>query len=168
MTNLNNEYFRVIINKWIPSSEKSPECKFSSKNKLTKTKFQNELHRLTSDELSFPTQVDLADVARHSFIKQDCEVLLKHIFKRLQSPSKKWRKIVKTLSLIDVLLARGSKKSVFELKNKVFLVQNLSTFTFHDGPLDRGAKSELISPRPSQRPYRRHKSSRPKPLQRIQ
>ena len=95
-------------------------------------------------------------------------MLLKHIFKRLQSPSKKWRKIVKTLGLVDVLLARGSKKSVFELKNKVFLVQNLASFSFVEGPIDRGAKSGLSSSGAGARPCGGGRRGGPRALQGLQ
>ena len=124
-----------------------PECPLSSKNGLTKSKFKNELHLITSNELNFPTQTEFANVAKHSFTQKDCEVMLKHIFKRLQCRPEKWRKVLKTLTLIETLVSRGSKKTMFEFKNKVFLLQNLNKFGFWEGSIDRGAQSGLRSKR---------------------
>ena len=108
---------------------------------MTKSKFKNSLHKITSNELNFPSQADFAEIAKHSFSRKDCEKLLKHIFKRLQCKPEKWRKILKTLTLVETLLVKGSKKVIFELKNKIFLIENLIKFGFFEGNNDRGVQS---------------------------
>jgi hypothetical protein len=108
---------------------------------MTKSRFKNELHKITSNELNFPTQSEFLEIAKHSFSQKDCEKLLKHIFKRLQSKPDKWRKIVKTLTLVDTLIAKGSKKIIYEFKNKIFLIENLSKFGHFEGSIDRGVQS---------------------------
>lgn len=71
--------------------------------------------------------------------------MLKHIYKKLQGPTKKWRKILKTLYLIDAVLKKGSYRAVKELKTKVFLVKTLFEFLFIEGTIDRGVKSKVKS-----------------------
>ena len=73
--------------------------------------------------------------------------MLKHVFKKLQGPYKKWRKILKTLILINMIVNNGSKKAVAQFKNKVFLIRNLFEFSYIEGSMDRGAKSMIISKR---------------------
>ena len=132
-----------------------------SKNSITKSKFKNDLHRITSNELNFPTQAEFAEIAKHSFSRKDCEKLLKHIFKRLQCAPAKWRKIVKTLTLVEVLLSKGSKKVIFEFKTKVFLVENLNKFGYFDGSIDRGLQSRLNSSRNFEGISRSYQEGRP-------
>lgn len=112
---------------------------------MTKSDFKVLLHKATSNEKSFPEQAELNIVAKHTFYKKECEQLLKHVFKKLQGPYKKWRKILKTLYLMDIVLKRGSHKAVKEFKNKVFLVKNLYEFSYIEGTMDRGVKSKLNS-----------------------
>ncbi len=130
---------------WIHSSAKFPECQLTSKNSITKSKFKNDLHKVTSNELNFPTQAEFMEIVKHSFSRKDCEVLLKHVFKRLQCAPEKWRKVLKTLSLVEALVAKGSKKVIFELKNKIFLINNLGKFSFFENSIDRGLQSRFIS-----------------------
>ena len=59
------------------------------KNKITKSKFQNKLHKVTSNEKKFPTQSRYNEVALHSFYEKDLAYLLKHLQKKLQSKPKK-------------------------------------------------------------------------------
>ena len=81
----------------------------------------------------------------HSFSRKDCKQLIKHITKRLQCEPSKYRKIIKTLYLILILLENGSKKSVEDLKSKISLIKDLTTFKYRENGVDRGYKSELNS-----------------------
>lgn len=117
----------------------------SRKNSMTKSDFKVLLHKVTSNEKNFPEQAELNIVTKHSFYQRECDQLLKHIFKKLQGPYKKWRKILKTLYLMDAVLKRGSHRAVKEFKAKVFLVKNLYEFSFIEGTMDRGVKSEISS-----------------------
>ena len=66
--------------------------------------------------------------------------LIKHINKKLQDKTKKWRKILKTLTLIEEILKNGSQEAVKILKRDEFLILNLENFEFKKGNLDRGLK----------------------------
>ena len=88
---------------------------------------------------------DYIKIAEASFHAKKCEIILKHIIKKLQEGPSKYRKIEKTMNLMEVLLECGSKKIVFELKNKVFLVSNLLSFEFSENKVNHGSKSGLRS-----------------------
>lgn len=75
--------------------------------------------------------------------------MLKHVFKKLQGPYKKWRKLLKALNLIKVIVEHGSRRAVSEFKNKVFLIRNLFEFSYIEGSMDRGVKSKVNSKRAS-------------------
>ena len=112
---------------------------------MTKSDFKLILHKATSNEKSFPEQSDLNIIAKYTFYQNECDQMLKHVFKKLQGPYKKWRKILKTLTLVETILKKGSHRAVKGLKNKVFLVKNLFEFSYIEGTMDRGIKSDIIS-----------------------
>ena len=108
---------------------------------MTKSDFKVLLHKVTSNEKNFPEQSDLHIIAKYTFYQNECDQMLKHVFKKLQGPYKKWRKILKTLALMDTVLKKGSHRAVKEFKSKVFLVKNLFEFSYIEGTMDRGVKS---------------------------
>lgn len=131
-----------------------------SKNSMIMSDFKVLLHKVTSNEKSFPEQAELNIVAKHSFYKKENEQMVKHVFKKLQGPYKKWRKILKTLYLMDAVMKKGSRSAVREFKNKVFLVKNLFEFSYIEGTMDRGIKSKLNSKRAGEGACRGHRSRR--------
>ena len=102
---------------------------------------------MTSNEKNFPTEFELVLITRYSYRRFECEQITKHIFKKLQESYKKWRKILKTLTLLQIIVKKGSKRIMREIKNKVFLIKQLRDFSFMEGSMDRGIKSILISKR---------------------
>lgn len=84
---------------------------------------------------------------RFTFYQNDCDHFLKHVFKKLQGPAQKWRKILKTLYLMDVVIKKGSLRAVKEFKAKVFLVKNLFEFSYIEGTMNNGSTSKLKSSR---------------------
>lgn len=63
---------------------------------------------------------------------------MKHVNKKLQEDKKKWRKILKTLNLIAVIVEMGSRKAVQEIKQQNFLIKQLHSFSYAEGSMDRG------------------------------
>jgi hypothetical protein len=117
----------------------------TSKNKLTKTDYEISIHKATSNELSFPTQSDLLDLAAKSNIKENCESAIKHVTKKLQTPKEKWRKILKTLNLVEVLIAKGHRRFTLELQSKMFMIHPLMSFIYRENSIDVGQQSGFTS-----------------------
>jgi hypothetical protein len=114
---------------------------------VTKTTFEIDIHRVTSNELGFPTAEDLRTVSMATRSKVNCDAAIKHIIKKLQSPTKKWRKLLKTLNLIEVMCQCGARRLFLELQTHSYLVRNLQTTTLVENGVDVGAQSVLISPK---------------------
>ena len=100
---------------------------------------------MTSNSKKFPTTSELIIIAKQSQSKKECRDLLKHVFKKLQEKAKKWRKIIKTLNLIKVILTHGSLDCVTEIKKNLFLISELQNFSFMEGSMDRGVKIRDMS-----------------------
>lgn len=108
---------------------------------MTKNNFEVLLHKLTSNEDKLPKNKEYDKAVVYSFNPTECKQLVKHIVKRLQAPPKKYKKIIKTLYLILVLLEKGSRQAVSEMQRNVGLVEYLTTFSYKDKNKDKGFKS---------------------------
>ena len=53
------------------------------KDKFTKSEFERKLHSCTSNDLSFPPQEDLDQVARHTYYGNEYQMIVDHITKKL-------------------------------------------------------------------------------------
>ena len=51
---------------------------------------------------------------------------------------KKWRKILKTMNLIEVLLDKGSNKFFTEMKKKTFLFEPYRNYTMIENGIEKG------------------------------
>lgn len=108
---------------------------------MIKPDFEVLLHKLTSNEDKLPSNKEYDKAVAYSFYRPECKQLVKHILKRLQSPPKKYKKIIKTLYLILVLLEKGSRHAVSEIQSNISLVENLIMFSYKSGTKDKGYKS---------------------------
>ena len=95
------------------------------KNSLVLSEFEADLHKITSNELTYPTERDLLSVAAQARDSTNAAIAVKHLFEKLQSPRDKWRKILKALFLIEVMLVKGNKLLASELNSKLFLLKTL-------------------------------------------
>lgn len=99
------------------------------------------MHRLTSNEDRLPSNKEYDKAVAYSFYKPECTQLIKHIVKRLQAPPKKYKKIIKTLYLVLVVLEKGSRQAVSDMQRNVALVENLTMFSYTSANKDKGYKS---------------------------
>ena len=116
---------------------------------MIKTDFEVLLHKLTSNENKLSDNTEYESAVAYSFKKRECKQLMKHIVKRLQSPPRKYNKIIKTLYLVLVILEKGSRSAVSELRRNIVLVENLKVFSYKVGKKDKGTRSKVRSTRDS-------------------
>ena len=64
---------------------------------------------------------------------------MKFIWKRLDSDNKEWRRILKTLHLIEYLTKNGAPRCVGEFRDAIFKVRSFSDFFLVEGGQDKGA-----------------------------
>lgn len=62
----------------------------------------------------------------------DLEVITNHISKKLQCRKEKWRKILKTLFLIEHVLKTGSNNFVDSMRGMTYQLRNLNSFSYID------------------------------------
>lgn len=118
-----------------------------------RTEYLNSLHDLTSNENNFSDQSAFEAIIQRSFTLDDCYQMLIHVIRKLSSSKMKWRKLLKTLYLIDGLVKGGSRQAVETIKKKVDLLDNLTRFTCIEKNIERGSKSKVIGPLHGYRSY---------------
>jgi epsin len=119
--------------------ENLKKAALSFKDKLTKTPFERLLQEATSNENWNVSTKTLREIADHSYNFNDFSTIMKHIWKRLNSQRKKWRKIIKTLTLIDYLLKNGSPRCIAEIKDEIYQIKTLQDFSHFENGADKGA-----------------------------
>lgn len=99
-----------------------PYVKLTRRNKFTKTEFEANLHKLTSNEKKMPTKSEFKSPFLKSLTSLQKQYTISHLTKKIQTSPKKWRKILKTLFLIKAiyesskpLILRGSN----DIKNQI-------------------------------------------------
>ena len=74
---------------------------------------------------------------------------MNHIWNRLELPASEWRKIYKSLHLLDTILKAGDPECVGEIKANSFKLKVLENFSFYEQGSDRGTgisdKAESIN-----------------------
>lgn len=80
----------------------------TSKNKFMKSKFEANLHRLTSNERKMPEPAEFRAPFESELTKEQLEYTLKHLSKKIRGPAKKWKKLLKTLFLFRAVYQSSS------------------------------------------------------------
>lgn len=107
------------------------------RDKMTKTQFEINLHKCTSNEEQFPDDQLFKEVAKYSYTSEDYFKILQHLEKKLQEKKEKWRKILKALQLINFLVSHGNKRFILDLNKKIFLINALTTVVIHHDGVQR-------------------------------
>lgn len=81
------------------------------KNKFTKNEFEYKLHRLTSNDKKFPTEADYKELFYNNLTMLNIQYSCNHLKKKLKESGKMWRKILKSLLLIEFIYIKSTRRS---------------------------------------------------------
>ena len=62
-----------------------------------------------------------------------------YCFEKLGAPPAQWRRIIKTLTVIEFILKNGSPSAIMSFKREVYKISSLMNFSFIENGNDRGA-----------------------------
>ena len=96
------------------------------KNAILMSDFEQNLHKATSNDVTFPNESDLFSIASHAQNPYNSRIAIKHIFKKLQSSQQKWRKVYKALSLIEMMLKMENNMLKKALISNLFVITSLA------------------------------------------
>lgn len=117
------------------------------KDKLAKNPLEKALEEATSNENWNASTKVLNEIADHTYNFSDFTQIMQHIWSRLSSQKKKWRKILKTLNLIEHLVKNGSPRCIQEFRDEIYQIRSLQDFSLHEDGADRGAAIREMSKR---------------------
>eukprot|EP00331_Platyophrya_macrostoma_P026698 CAMPEP_0176442252 /NCGR_PEP_ID=MMETSP0127-20121128/21698_1 /TAXON_ID=938130 /ORGANISM="Platyophrya macrostoma, Strain WH" /LENGTH=273 /DNA_ID=CAMNT_0017827217 /DNA_START=56 /DNA_END=875 /DNA_ORIENTATION=+ len=122
--------------------EQARRAAISLKDKYTKTQLERDLTEATSSEnWNAPTKV-LQNIAEHSYNFDDFATTVKHIWAKLNSDRTKWRRILKTMTLIEYLLKNGSPKAVQEFKDEIYQIRAFQNYSHYEEAIEEELQSK--------------------------
>jgi epsin len=95
------------------------------KDKITKSPLERDLGEAMNNDNWPASNTLLHQIADRSYNPDDASVIMKVIWENIRSNAKEWRKIYKTLGLIDILLKHGSTRCVQEIRDETFKIRLL-------------------------------------------
>lgn len=116
---------------------------FKSKALQLKEKIiKNPLHKLlseaTSDEnWNAPTKT-LQEIADKTKESDGLAEVMKYLTSKLRTDDLKWRRLLKTLNLVDYLLRNASQRCLEELKDEKYIIAKFQSYEKNDNGVDRG------------------------------
>ena len=70
---------------------------------------------------------------------------MKHLWAKLNSKPKEWRRIFKTLNAMDYLIKNGAPRAVQDIKDDLFKIRAFVEFSYTEGGQDRGQGGKTTS-----------------------
>ncbi|CAD8081891.1 unnamed protein product [Paramecium sonneborni] len=114
------------------------EAALQIKDKLTKPPLTDILIEATSNEnWNTPTKL-FQEISEASYQFTQCDTIMKFIWKRLDSDNREWRRIMKTLNMIDYLTKNGAPRCVGEFRDCIFKIRSFSDFIMVEQGSDKG------------------------------
>lgn len=118
------------------------------KDRITGSEIERTLNEATSNENWGVSNTTLTKIAEASFNYDDGEAIMRHVWRTISSDPKEWRRIYKTLTLLEHLLKFGSSRCVQQAKDELFQLRLLTSFSYSDRGEERGTgirdKSRLL------------------------
>ena len=75
----------------------------------------------------------------------DFQLVINSMEKKLQLPKEKWRRILKTLFVVEHLIRLGNNRFMDSLHSFSWMIKNLQTFRYEDeNRNDKGGSSKLF------------------------
>merc|ERR1719210_2097889 len=81
----------------------------------------------------------LHDIARASHNYEDCQIVMQEIWAGMQERGPKWRRVLKTLNLLEFLVKNGSERIIDDLRRDQYKIRSLMDFSFQEDGKDKGA-----------------------------
>jgi len=73
-----------------------------------------------------------------SINRDDYQVVMKHLWGNLQLKPKEWRRISKTLHVMDYLVKNGAPRVIQDIKDDLYKITALKNFSFMDNGVEQG------------------------------
>jgi len=80
----------------------------------------------------------LMEIAKETYSYEKFPKIFKIVWEALESASRSWRKIFKSLMLCEYLVKNGCERCVDEIRDHTYKIRQLQDFQYHEERVDRG------------------------------
>ena len=112
------------------------------KDNVNKDILIKRLNEATSNELCQANIAVLNEISSRTEIREESKIVIKYCVKVLQLKPKYWKRILKTLKLIEHCLKTGSNTFYDNMKDERDRVKDLFEFSYTDEGKDKGETSK--------------------------
>mmetsp|Transcript_12611 Transcript_12611/g.37455 ORF Transcript_12611/g.37455 Transcript_12611/m.37455 type:complete len:214 (+) Transcript_12611:149-790(+) len=81
----------------------------------------------------------LHSISRASHDYQDCQTVMNEVWSGLQAKGAQWRRLLKTLNMLEFLIKNGNERIIDELRRDQYKVRPLADFSYSEDGKDKGA-----------------------------
>ena len=113
------------------------------KIKVSQVELEKKISEATKNEMG-PASISLLnEISSKSDDSESCKIIIKNCMKLLTLKPKMWKRILKSLSLIEHLLKTGSQNFVYGVKDERDQIKELFNFTYEEDDKERGEASKI-------------------------
>ena len=113
------------------------------KIKVSQVDLEKKINEATKNEMGPATISLLNEISSKSDDSESCKIIIKNCMKLLTLKPKMWKRILKSLALIEHILKTGSQNFVYGVKDERDQIKELFNFTYEEDDKERGETSKI-------------------------
>ena len=114
------------------------------KGRMTAAELEKKINEATVNEMGLPSISLLNEISSRSDELEESKVISKYCIKILSLKPKMWKRIFRSLSVIEHVLKTGSQNFVEQIKEERDRIKDLFEFKYEEDDKDKGEPSNLI------------------------
>lgn len=114
------------------------------KGKMTQAELEKKINEATVNETGLPSISLMNEISTRSDDSEECKIISKFCIKILGLKPKFWKRILRSLALIEHILKTGSQNFVDQIKEERDRLKDLFEFKYEEEDKDRGEPSKSI------------------------
>lgn len=107
------------------------------KEKLSKQSLKSMLKEAVSNNDTVASKSLLYKIADRTSDPADVEEILEFVWKALKSPAKEWKKVSKTLALLDTIIKVGDPRALHQLRDSILKIRVLESFSYKENGVEK-------------------------------
>jgi len=114
------------------------------KGKMNKAELEKKINEATVNQAGFASISLLNEISSRTDDVEECKIVSKQCIKLLTLKPKMWKRILRSLALIEHILKTGSQNFVDQIKDERDRIKDLFDFKYEEEDKDRGEPSKLF------------------------
>jgi hypothetical protein len=120
------------------------KCISKVKDTMSQVELVTKINEATANESGFANISLLNEISSRADNSEECKYIVKYCIKLLGLKPKLWKRILRTLALIEHIIKTGSQDFVDRIKDERDRLRDLYEFSYEEEGKDRGEPSKYI------------------------